>query len=154
MPTLGPGSQIYLKRTIEDLQPVVRTSRPYPLEATDNITISVPVLAEGFIRRAPGIPDMVEDTSISQPVLAEVSFSAVVTKISIDTDQSQLYNFNLIDGAFSTVVVKTNLGVESSSLGMAQVVSGEYSKLVIRHSMGIEEIQHFAPTLLEGSHVR
>ena len=151
MPTLGPGSQVYLKRTIKDLQPVVRTSRPYPLEATDNLTISVPVLAEGFSRRAPG---MVENLSINQPVLTEVRFSTVVTKISIDTDQTQIYNHNLIDGAFSTVVVKTNLGVESSSLAMVQLVSGEHSVVVIKYSMDTEKIQHSAPILLEGSHVR
>ena len=71
MPTLGPGSQIYLKRTIEDLQPVVRTSKPYPLEKLDAVSLVTPMIVGGKLRVEPN--DLGEINLVS-PVIVSGSF--------------------------------------------------------------------------------
>ena len=149
MPTLGPGSQIYLKRTIEDLQPVVRTSRPYPLEAADKTEIFLPTLVDGFSRRSPG---MTEDISLSAPGLLEGYFSTVVIKYSAEKDETQLYTPSLIEGVFSSIVQRIPVHTDSTQVVVPQILEGAHSVVVIRYTMETESIQVALPVISEARH--
>ncbi len=150
MPTLGPGSQVYLKRTIEDMQPVVRTSKPYPLEVAEKIAIQVPVLSGGTNNRMPYNLNQIE---VGIPALESGSFSDLVIAYAVGQEAITVQSALLDSGTLSSILIPYR---DSGELDVnpPQLVSGEFSMVTIRYTATIETIDLGGITLVGGEHVR
>ncbi len=151
MPTLGPGSQVYLKRTIEDMQPVVRTSKPYPLEVAEKIAIQVPVLSGGANNRMPYNLNQIE---VGIPALESGSFSDWVIAYAVGQEAITVQSALLDSGTLSSILIPYR-DSEELDVTPPQLVSGEFFSMVtIRYTATIETIDLGGITLVGGEHVR
>lgn len=154
MPTLGPGSQIYLKRTIEDLQPVVRTSRPYPLEATDNLAVSQAICVSGFLRR---INSETASIGLSAPLLLSGDLRALVRTYELpEVDALTVGIPQVMSGDFRTLVRTGDDTLDSLVVSPLSPVEGTFHGYpLITHTVyDIESIQTGTPTIIGGSLAR
>lgn len=155
MPTLGPGSQIYLKRTIENLQPVVRTSKPYPLEQLDAVCLVTPVVVGGKLRVEPN--ELVEINLVS-PVIVSGSFRTVKVFNTIPTEEIDILSPQINSGSFKSILIQIQADLDDSgvprgvSITSPQLVSGKHSRILIEYVMETEEVQLSNPSLVRGSH--
>ena len=155
MPTLGPGSQIYLKRTIEDLQPVVRTSKPYPLEKLDAVSLVTPMIVGGKLRVEPN--DLGEINLIS-PAIVSGAFRAIKVFNTIPTEGIDILSPQISSGVFKSILIQIEADIDDTgvpkgvSIISPHIVSAKHSRIVIKYVMETEELQLSNPSLVRGSH--
>ena len=155
MPTLGPGSQVYLKRTIKDLQPVVRTSKPYPLEQLDQLRINTPMLVGGKLRVE---PVELDEITLENPVIASGVFRSVKLFNTIPTEELDVTLPQIESGVFSSILIEIQADLDDAgvprglNVAAPQLASGRLSRILIEYVIETEEMQLNNPTLVEGTH--
>ncbi len=117
------NSQVWLKREVMDLQPVVRTSRPYPVMENEGIALSPVALVQVLFREFPN-----------------------------DLPEIQLSPVSLLTGNFKAIVRAYDSGRDDLSLSSPALVGGVFSmeRSFEAYSVVPEEIQLNSPVLLSG----
>ena len=157
MPTLGPGSQIYLKRTVADLQPVVRTTLSYPIEATDGVMLNQASCLSGFLRKTIHDVTSLGEISLSAPLLLAGNLRELVrTYVFPEEDALTVGVPQLLSGDFRTLVKTGNETLDGLVVSVPLLVGGTFqgNPLITHNAYDIESIQLNAPTLIGGTLAR
>ena len=157
MPTLGPGSQIYLKRTVVDLQPVVRTTLSYPIEATDNLAVSQAICVSGFLKKINSETASLEEIGLSAPLLLSGDLRALVrTYEHSEVDALTVGIPQVMSGDFRTLVRTDDDTLDSLVVSSLSPVEGTFHGYpLITHTVyDIESIQTGTLTIIGGSLAR
>ena len=157
MPTLGPGSQIYLKRTVEDLQPVVRTSLSYPIEATDNLEVSQAICLTGTLRATIRDVPILEEIGLSAPLLLSGDLRSLVRTYELpEADALTVGIPQIMSGDFRTLVRTSDDTLDSLAVSLPSPVEGTFHGYpLITHTVyDIESIQSGTLTIIGGSLAR
>lgn len=151
MPTLGPRSQIYLKRTVEDLQPVVRTTLSYPIEATDNLVLSQVICLSGFHRKRINDAASLEEIGLSVPLVLSGDLRSLVPTyelpdaLTVGIPQIMSGDFRTPVDTLDSLVVSPPSPVEGTFHGYPPITHNVYD---------IESIQTGTLTIIGGSLAR
>lgn len=157
MPTLGPRSQIYLKRTVEDLQPVVRTTLSYPIEATDNLVLSQVICLSGFHRKRINDAASLEEIGLSVPLVLSGDLRSLVRTYELpDADALTVGIPQIMSGDFRTLVRTGDDTLDSLVVSPLSPVEGTFHGYPpITHNVyDIESIQTGTLTIIGGSLAR
>lgn len=156
MPTLGPGSQIYLKRTVADLQPVVRTTLSYPIEATGNLTANPAICLSGTLRKTIIDVPILEEIGLSAPSLLAGNLREVVrTYVLPEEDALTVGIPQVMSGDFRTLVRTSDNTLDSLALSVSLVEGTLHGYPLITHTAyDIESIQTNTLTIIGGSLAR
>lgn len=157
MPTLGPRSQIYLKRTVADLQPVVRTTLSYPIEATDNLAVSQAICVSGILRKVNSETVSLEEIGLSAPLLLSGDLRALVRTYELpEADALTVGIPQVMSGDFSTLVRTGDDTLDSLVVSPLSPVAGTFHGYpLITHTVyDIESIQTGTLTIIGGSLAR
>lgn len=153
MPTLGPGSQIYLKRMVEDLQPVVRTTLTYPIEAVDNLGVSQAICLSGFLNKTLNDTSSLEEIGLSAPLVLSGDLRTLVRTYELpEVDTLTVGGLQIISGDFRTLVKTGNDTLDSLAISGPSLVEGTFHGYpLITHTVYDESIQTGTLTLIGGS---
>ena len=157
MPTLGPGSQIYLKRTVADLQPVVRTTLSYPIEATGNLTANPAICLSGTLRKTIRDVPILEEIGLSAPSLLSGDLRALVRTYELpEVDALTVGIPQIMSGDFRTLVRTGDDTLDSLAISVPSLVEGTLHgyPLITHTAYDIESIQTNTLTLTGGSLAR
>ena len=157
MPTLGPRSQIYLKRTVADLQPVVRTTLSYPIEATDNLAVSQAICVSGFLKKINSETASLEEIGLSAPLLLSGDLRALVRAYEhSEVDALTVGIPQVMSGDFRTLVRTGGDTLDSLAVSLPSPVEGTFHGYpLITHTVyDIESIQTGTLTIIGGSLAR
>ena len=157
MPTLGPRSQIYLKRTVADLQPVVRTTLSYPIEATDNLAVSQAICVSGFLKKINSETASLEEIGLSAPLVLSGDLRALVRTYELpEVDALTIGSPQVISGDFRTPVKTGNDTLDSLVISGLSVVEGTFHgyPLITHTAYDNESIQTNTLTIIGGSLAR
>ena len=157
MPTLGPRSQIYLKRTVEDLQPVVRTTLSYPIEATDTLGVSQAICVSGFLKKINSETASLEEIGLSAPLLLSGDLRAVVRTYELPGGDALIVGVpQVMSGGFRTLVRTGDDTLDSLAVSVPSLVEGTFHgyPLITHTAYDIESIQTNTLTIIGGSLAR
>lgn len=151
MPTLGPRSQIYLKRTVADLQPVVRTTLSYPIEATDSLAVSQAICLSGTLRATIRDVPILEEIGLSTPLVLSGDLRTLVRTYEHPEVDALTVGIPQVD--FRTT---GDAALDSFAFSLPSPVGGTFHGYpLITHTVyDIESIQTGTPTIIGGSLAR
>ena len=157
MPTLGPRSQIYLKRTVADLQPVVRTTLSYPIEAADDLETSQAICLSGTLRATIRDVPILEEIGLSAPSLLAGNLCALVRTYELpDVDALTVSSPQVMSGDFRTLVRIGGDTLDSFAVSVPSLVEGTFHgyPLITHTAYDNESIQTNTLTIIGGSLAR
>ena len=145
-------NQIWYRRDIVDLQPVVRTSLSYPVEAGDSIGINQVVILSGVLRTIVRDLNNTSEIQIAPPTVVSGNFRAIVRTDNQGTSDIGINTPSLVSGIYRQLVRTGNDSLSEIQLGTPTVVSGTFRFMVISHTAyDIDSIQLSTPVLVGGS---
>lgn len=157
MPTLGPRSQIYLKRTVADLQPVVRTTLSYPIEAADDLETSQAICLSGVLKKVNSETASLEEIGLSAPLVLSGDLRSLVRTYELpDADALTVGIPQIMSGDFRTLVRTGDDTLDSLVVSPLSPVEGTFHGYpLITHTVyDIESIQTGTLTIIGGSLAR
>lgn len=157
MPTLGPGSQIYLKRTVEDIQPVVRTTLSYPIEAKDSLEVSQAICMSGFLNKTINDTSILEEIGLSAPLVLSGDLRTLVRTYELpEADALTVGGLQVISGDFRTLVKTGDDTLDSLVVYPLSPVGGTFHGYpLITHTVyDNDSVQTGTLTLIGGSFAR
>ncbi len=147
-------SQVWLKRSVIDMQPVVRTSKPYPLILGESFSLTAPSILGANFRRFPfDLPEF----QLSGASVSEGAFRSIVRKVSSGPDEFQLGGASLTAGEFRIIRRGHSPEFEEVQLNQASLVQGNFKSIRIEYLIYEEagtHIQLASPSISGGSFVR
>ncbi len=152
MSRAGGSNQIWLKREVRDLQPVVRTSLTYPIEAGEQLILAPPVLASGEFRNL--VLTVTEENSIQLqiPSLVAGEFRAIVREHLLPESYIQVFAPSIVSGEYRQIIRDGPDTLSEISLASPALVTGEFKFIVITHDVyDIDSLQLASPVLVGGS---
>ena len=157
MPTLGPRSQIYLKRTVADLQPVVRTTLSYPIEAVDDLETSQAICLSGVLKKVNSETSSLEAIGLSAPLVLSGDLRALVRTYEFpEVDALTVGIPQVMSGDFRTLVRTGGDTLDSFAVSVPSLVEGTFHgyPLITHTAYDIESIQTNTLTIIGGSLAR
>ncbi len=150
------NSQVWLKREVMDLQPVVRTSKPYPVIEGDECLLTPAILISGLHRLVIAKVPLEEGTQLTPPsIVGGVFRASVLTKLYTEGVDASLVQLTAVN--FRRIVIAPGPLIEETQLSYPVLVSGILDRIVIEYSIpeaSGKNIQLSLPTLIGGSFAR
>lgn len=145
-------NQIWYKRDLTDLQPVVRTSLSYPIEAGDSIGLNQAVILSAVLRAIVQDLSNTSEIQVTTPLAISGNFRAIVRTDNQGTSDVGLTTPSLVSGIYREMVRTGGESLSEIQLGTPTAVSGTFRFMVITHTAyDIDSIQLSIPVLLGGS---
>lgn len=141
--------QVWLKREIRDLQPVVRTSAPFPLHEEEHLVVDVPCCVSGVLRALVQTATAEYTAIQTLPMLQSGVFRQVlVTKEHLDVLLGGLPS--IMSGTYRLQVI-TREQSETLFHGLPVIQAGVFRAQVLTYTEpGSSKVNSGLPSLVSG----